>query len=181
MISIRSTQKCVNTPGVLFALEEAGVPYTRHSVPDGYFTERYGIPGPAYIEGEGETAWTLVEVSAIYRHIARAHGPGHLWPHELRAQAEVDRWIDFVSRRVSRAVEAVRTGGDPNDARALLARLETRFASGQEWMVGPFTVADCLATALRLGRPLLADGSFPHLVAYLDRLAARPAYARAFA
>jgi glutathione S-transferase len=161
MITIQSTAGCVNTPAVLLALREAGVTYQTEIVRDGWFTERFGIPGPAYVEDD----WTLVETSAILRHVARAHGAGTLWPAELRAQAEVDRWADFFARRISRA------SGD--DLLALLRRLDAQL-EGRDWVTGAFTIADCFAL-LSMRRPLPSPAELPRVAAYLERVVRRSA------
>ncbi len=166
---VRSTLNCTNTPRLLFVLEEAGVAYESAIAPDGYFTKTYGIPGPA-LEDEG---FVLVEIGALLRHAARRYAFGTLWPDELRRMAEVDRWIDFQSRRLSRAVEQ----GKQDAVLALLARLDHQL-EGKEFVLGDLTVADCAFAALIPRRATLPQG-VANVRAYLDRLAARPAYRRA--
>jgi glutathione S-transferase len=172
IVSIRSTRKCVNTPRVLMALEEAGVEYTVEAMQDGHFSARYGIPGPSMHDGTFE----LVETTAIMRHVARAWGAGTLWPAELERQAQVDRWLEF-PRRVSEAV-------NKSDAAALarlVPRLDDQLADGREWIVGAFTIADCAYAPVVAARGKLPLDEARHLAAYLDRLAARPSLARAMA
>ncbi|MGZ3275678.1 MAG: glutathione S-transferase family protein, partial [Caulobacteraceae bacterium] len=56
-----------------------------------------------------------------------------------------------------------------------------RRMEGREWAVGDrFSMADCAAApALFYAEGRVPFGERPHLVAYLDRLKARPSYARA--
>ena len=166
---VRSTLNCTNTPRLLFVLEEAGVEYESAIAPDGYFTKKYGIPGPA-LEDED---FVLVEIGALLRHAARRYGWATLWPDELRRMAEVDRWIDFQSRRLSRAVEQ----GKQDTVLDLLARLD-RQLEGKQYILGELTVVDCAFAALIPRRSKLPQG-VANVHAYLDRLAARPAYQRA--
>ena len=121
----------------------------------------------------------LVEVSAILRHVARAHAPGSLWPSEIRRQADVDRWVDFLTRRIGRGVEMFQSSGDPAPLLALLGQLEKQIASQPSgWLLGDFTITDVTASRLVPFRPRLPLAMLPTLAAYLERIIARPAYAR---
>lgn len=173
MVQLRSTAGCVNTPRVLFVLEELGVPYQVEVVPDGTFTAIYGIPGPELIEDEGR----LVEVGALVRHLARRHGAGTLWPADLHGQAEVDRWLDFQAIRLARAA----ANRDLPTLDTLLGALERRTAA-QPWMLTRgFTVADIGFAPAMVKRDKFPLHRYPAVAAYFDRLAARPAWARALA
>lgn len=170
MVTLRSTRNCPNTPRVALALEEMGTPYRVERAEDGSFTRDFGVPGPSLLDG----ALTLVEPNAILRHVARAYGAGTLWPESLAEQAEVDRWLDFQAIRISRAI-----GGAPDALATLLGPLERHLAR-QPWMLARgFTVADCGYVPMVQKRARLALDPYPSVVAYLDRLAARPAWARA--
>jgi glutathione S-transferase len=177
-VTIHSTHNCVNTPAVLFALEEAGASYTTAKVPDGWFFARFGIPGPGYEESVDDDRWMLVETGAILRHVARAHAPGSLWPSAIRGQAEADRWLEFVGRRV--VVAAEKAGDDPGLLTALLGRLDGELgSSGGDWLLGSFTIVDAAAARLLPLRGRLPLDNLHTLASYLDRLAARPSLARA--
>ena len=170
VIHLRSTTNCPNTPRVLVALEDTSTPYAITPVPDGTFTARYGIPGPELTDGD----LVVVEIGAVIRHVARAYGAGTLWPADLRGQAEVDRWYELM-RRLSAAA-----GAGADAARPLLERLDAQLA-GNDWLVGPFTMADCaFVAALPMRSKLPLDG-VPRFAAYLERLAARPSVVRALA
>lgn len=172
MLRVRSTRNCTNAPRVRFALEEAGVAYQIASADDGWFTATYGIPGPTL---EVDDGFVIIELGAILRHVARAHGAGTLMPADLHGQASVDRWLDFQHRRISPAQHA----GDVAQVRALLSRLDAQLA-GRDYVLGRFTIADCGLSALVWGRSKLpALDDLGHLSGYLDRLEARPGWARA--
>jgi glutathione S-transferase len=171
MVHLRSTTGCVNTPRILFALEEMGVPYRIEIVPDGSFSTRYGIPGPELVEEDG----ILVEVSAIVRHVARRYGLGTLWPDDLHGMAEVDRWLDFQAIRLARAAAAREVA----TLHTLLAALDHHVVD-QPWLLARgFTVADVGFLPALSRRERLPLERYPAVDAYLDRLAARPALSRA--
>lgn len=165
---VRSTRHCTNTPRLLFVLEEAGVSYVSEIAEDGYFTRTYGIPGPA-LEDDG---YVLVELGALLRHAARRYAFGTLWPAEVDAMGQVDRWLDFMSRRISRAMDK------PDALRGFLEVLDRQLGD-QPFVLGALTVADCGFSALVPKRAKLPTDGLPRVTAYLDRLAARPAYRRA--
>ena len=171
MVYLRSTGGCVNTPRILFALEEMGVPYRIELVPDGTFALRYGIPGPELVDGER----VVVEVGAILRHVVRTYGAGTLWPTDRFDQAECDRWLDFQAIRIARAAAA----RDLETLGLLLGAFE-RHISLRTWMLGDaFTVADCGFIPAMLKRDKFPLETYPAIAAYFDRLASRPAWQRA--
>jgi glutathione S-transferase len=171
MVHLRSTHGCVNTPRILFALEEMGVPYRVETVPDGTFTARYGIPGPELVDGERK----VVEVGAILRHVVRTYGAGTLWPSDRFDQAECDRWLDFQAIRIARAAAA----RDVDTLGTLLSAFE-RHISKRTWILGDeFTVADCGFIPAMLKRDKFPLETYPAIAAYFDRLGARPAWKRA--
>lgn len=164
---VRSTRNCTNTPRLLFALEEAGVAYESAVADDGYFTKTYGVPGPALEDAE----LVLVEIGALLRHAGRAYGP---WPASLADQAQADRWIDFLHRRLGGAIR----DGNAASIRAHLEHLDVQLA-GRAYVLGDFTAVDCAFATLIGKRGKLPLDGLGHVAAYLDRLAARPAWARA--
>lgn len=173
MVHLRSTTGCVNTPRILYALEEMGVPYRVDTVPDGTFSARYGIPGPELVDGDR----IVVEVGAILRHVCRTYGAGTLWPSDRFDQAECDRWLDFQAIRVARAAAA----RDLETLGTLLGAFE-RHISKRTWILGDaLSVADIGFVPAMLKRDKFPLETFPSIAAYFDRLAARPAWQRALA
>lgn len=174
MIVVRTTKNCPNTPRILFGLEEFGLPYECTVVEDGTFSKTYGSPGPELVDGDVR----VIEPFAIFRHLVRREH-GKLWPTSLQQQADADRWIDFQGRRLSSAFKAK----DADEIRHLLGFVEQQLANGGPWLLGePFTIVDIVWSLLALpqSRVALPLASLPALSAYLDRVAARPAYARGF-
>lgn len=173
-IIVRSTKNCPNTPRVLLALEELGLAYDSEVVDDGVLSSTFGSPGPLVIDGDAE----VIEPGAIVRHLVR-RGGGALWPTTLADQAQADRWIEFQSRRMSRAVEAK----DGALIVRLLGYVEEQVGKSS-WFVGDtFTMVDVIYAlfATPQARAMLPLAKFPALSAYVERLSARPAYARATA
>ena len=139
---------------------------------------------------------TVIEASIIIEYLALHHpGPVSLVPADARAALEVrtmDRFFDnYISTPQQKIVldslrpESERDARGVADARALL---DTAYGwldsimAGREWASGDdFSLADCAAA------PSLfyADwchriaASFPHVIAYRQRLLERPSFARA--
>jgi glutathione S-transferase len=171
VLQLRSTVNCTNTPRILYALEEMELPYKIETVPDGTFSARYGIPGPELLDGDH----TLVEVTAIIRHVVRRFGVGTLWPEDVFEQAEVDRWLDFQAIRLARSVAA----NDTTTMTTLLGAFE-RHIDTRAWVLGDdFTLADIGFVPAMNKRAKFPLAQFPAIAAYFDRLGARPAWQRA--
>lgn len=159
---------------MLFALEELRVTYNNEIVPDGIFTKTWGSPGPSLHDGDVAT----VELGAILRHLVRRKH-GQLWPTPLALQADADRWIDFQSKRLSRAIDAK----DSEAVARLLGFADAQLEQHHAWFMGKqFTMVDIVWSvfASTEGRAKIpAVAKFPSLSAYFDRVSERPAYARA--
>jgi glutathione S-transferase len=171
-IVVRSTKNCPNTARILFALEELDLAYTIELVDDGVLSATFGSPGPLVLDGDA----SVIEPGAIVRHLVRRTN-GTLWPTTLADQAQADRWIELQSRRLSRAVEAK----DTQAIARLLTLVDAQVAKGT-WFIGEmFTIVDVVYALLATpqARAMLPLPQFPALSAYLDRVAARPAWARA--
>lgn len=161
---------------MLFALEELRLSYNNEVVPDGTLTKTWGSPGPSLHDGDVVT----VELGAILRHLVRRKH-GQLWPTTLALQADADRWIDFHSKRLSRAIDAK----DSESVHRLLGFADAQLEQHHDWFMGKqFTIVDIVWSvfAPTEGRARIpAVAKFPSLMAYFDRLLTRPAYARAMA
>lgn len=171
MITVRTTKNCPNTPRILFALEELGHEYTTELVEDGTFSKTYGSPGPQIIDGDVRA----IEPFAILRHLVRREN-GRFWPTTLAQQAEADRWLDVQGRRMSAALAAK----NPEEIAHLLGLVEAQVTKATWFMGDDFTIVDIVWSLLALphARAMLPIDRFPGLSAYLDRVSARPAYAR---
>ncbi|MCR5879901.1 glutathione S-transferase family protein [Phenylobacterium sp. J367] len=144
------------------------------------------------LEDTGRDA-VVAETSVIVEYLQAFHAPSAgMIPADLEAALRVrllDRVFDsYVMEPMSRVVaENFRGGDDPvgvAQADALLARaydyLERELA-GRTWAAGDtFTLADCAAapSLFYADKVLPFRASHPTLGAYLDRLEARPSFAR---
>ena len=140
----------------------------------------------------------IPETSVIIEYLDRHHrGPMRLIPDDpdrARDMRLLDRFYDnYVQAPMQKIVtDRIRPAGqhDPfgvGEARALLATacaMVDRDMAGQDWALGDdFTMADCAAApALFYANEVMPLGSaYPHTLAYLERLRARPSVARVLA
>jgi len=147
---------------------------------------------PVLVDGER----TVFEATCIIEYLGLHHpGPVRLLPEDADAALEVrmlDRFFDnYVSTPQQKFVfdrlrpEAVR---DPHGVAEARAMLETSYAwldchmQGREWAAGErFTLADCGAAPFLFYADWThaIDPAFANVVAYRQRLLARPSVARA--
>ncbi len=148
---------------------------------------------PILLDGARDTM--ITETSVIVEYLD-AHYPGRtrFIPEHLDAALEVRRWdrvCDHLNTTMSKiVVDNIRPEGqrDPYGVeeakrvvRGVYAVLETQLGD-RAFIVGDsFTLADCAAApALWYAtRNAPLEGGFPKVAAYLERLKARPAFARA--
>jgi glutathione S-transferase len=192
-----------NSARSAFALYEAGVAFAPHAldVPTGesgaadYRALNPLGKVPALLDG----ATALWESNAINWYVAESHPGAKLLPSTLAGRASVQRWLFFQAAHVSPAATAVnrelsarhrkywKLQPDPPAAelgKRELARylpvLESALAESG-WLEGHFSLAD-IAYAPHLG--YLLEGGFdfsltPRVLAWLERLLARPAWQQA--
>ena len=143
-----------------------------------------------------DAARTVFEATSIIEYLGLRHpGPVRLIPDDPEAALEVrmlDRFFDnYVSTPQQKIVfdrirpEAVRDPHGVTEARAMLdtsyAWLDRRM-SGRQWAVGDdFSLADCAAAPFLFYADWShrIDASFANVIAYRQRLLARPSFARA--
>lgn len=181
----------------LWALEEMGLAYRLHLLP---FPPRLFQPDylevnplgtiPLMIDG----AVRMTESAAISQYLATRYGPTTL---AVRPdEADYGLWLDWLHRseatltfpqtivlRYTRLEPKERRVAQAADdyAQWFLSRLRhlTRALTDREWLcAGRFTIADlCVGYALLLARTLDLEHKFsPEIVAYWERLSARPAF-----
>jgi glutathione S-transferase len=189
-----------NVMKVLWVLEELRLPYERIDV-GGPFgktdTAEYRAMNPnGLVPTLQENGFTMWESNAILRYLCAAHSPDSpLWPKDLRARANVDRWMDYQQTALNAPqgvvfVGLVRTPPDKRDMAAIGAAAQQ---AGRIWSIVDAELAKHPFVA---GKVLtLADMAFgphvhrwyvmpverpetPHLRAWYDRLLALPIYAR---
>jgi glutathione S-transferase len=128
MLKIWGRANSVNVKKVLWCCEELGLEFER--VDAGM---QFGVVNtPEYrrlnpnglvptIEDDGFVLW---ESHAIVRYLAAKHGEGSLWPQDLRARADADRWMDWTSSSFAAAYRPVfwnlvRTPAEKRDMKAI--------------------------------------------------------------
>lgn len=139
---------------------------------------------------------TIVEASIIIEHLGLEHpGPVPLLPADPRAALAVramDRFFDnYISTPQQRIVfDSLRPEGqrDPHGVAEARAMLDTSYAwldqwlDGRHWAAGDdFSLADCGAAPFLFYADWThrIDPSFARVIAYRQRLLARPSFARA--
>src|SRR6266850_2169868 len=99
MLKIWGRTNSVNVKKALWALEELGLKYERIDAGMQFGvnnTPEYRRMNPTglvpTIEDDGFVLW---ESHSIVRYLAARHGAGTLWPNDLRARADAERWMDW--------------------------------------------------------------------------------------
>ena len=183
----------------LIALYENDIPFTpRVLSPEdpatgAEFARRWPLKRfPILVDGER----TILEATAVVEYLDAVHpGPVRLIPSDPLAAIDVrmmDRVFDnYVSTPQQRVVYDALRAPDARDAQGVAearSMLETSYAwldermAGREWASGDaFSLADCAAAPALFyadwTHPI--DARFENLIAYRQRLLARPSFARA--
>ena len=143
-----------------------------------------------------EDGFVLWESNAIVRYLAAKHSAGGLWPADLRARADADRWMDWASVMFLPVFTPlfwglVRTPPDKRDpaaiARAAAACAESlrvleQGLEGKKYLGGSrFTMGD-IPIGVSLYRWFAFEGverpPMPRVEEYYRRLVERPVYRR---
>ena len=179
MLRIWGRLSSVNVQKVVWCCDELGLPYERIDAGGAFGvndTPQYLAMNPnglvPVIDDEG---FILYESNAITRYLAAKHGAGTLWPGDLRARADVDRWMEWQSTGYTPAMVQVfwglvRTPPEKRDAAAIEAsRVKSekfsgvldRHLAGREFVAGDaFSPADIVvgcAAHRWLGLPLARE------------------------
>jgi glutathione S-transferase len=182
----------------VWLMEELSLPYQRIDVGGPFgrtHTSEYIAMNPnSMVPTLQEGDFTLWESNAILRYLGAAYAPGsQMWPDDLKARANIDRWMDWQQTAIGPPQTVVFTGlvRTPPEERNMGAIEAAVLQSGKNWLIldrqlahhdyvaGPdFTLAD-----IPLGVHVHRWFSFvihrpetPHLAAWYHRLLERPAY-----
>jgi glutathione S-transferase len=141
------------------------------------------------IDDDGFTLW---ESHTIVRYLAAKHGAGTLWPTDLKARADAERWMDwaFTFQSAMRNVfwGLIRTPPEKRDPKAieegrkksieLLAIPESvladrKFITGERFTMGDIPLGCEMQRYMRvpIERP-----AHPNVEAWFERLRERPAF-----
>ena len=187
-----------NVQKVIFLLEELGAPYTRED----YGRQFNNTQDAAYLKlnpngkvptlVDGDTV--IWESNTILRYLAAKHKKESLYPSELAARTEVERWMDWLLAAVNyQYVQVFKDSKKPANERAAtfeadakelaaqLAILDGAMA-GKAWIAGKdFTLAD-VALGPIMHRCLdfpIALPALSNLKAWREKLKERPAFKKA--
>ena len=180
---------------VRWMLQELGVPFEAVTVDlakgEGQRPEFLRLNPAGKLPVLVDDGLVLTESVAIDLYLAEKYPQAGLLPTDLRARAEVHRWLLFtateleqplwrIAKHTSLYPEAKRLPADVALAKeefALAARITEDHMRGREFVVGEgVTIADfVLGYTLDWGNEAGLLGEFPALRAYLERMYARPA------
>lgn len=196
MLTIWGRLNSHNVKKVVWLADEIGLPFIRHDVGgkfgmDAAYLARNPNALIPTIEDDGFLLW---ESNAILRYLAQRHGGERWWPADAQVRAGGDKWMDWqfalADAQRSAFVQLIRTAPADRDA-AVIAQSAAASAkamwivddalSRQPWLSGdafgigdiPVGVYAHTFFTLDIDRPDL-----PHLRAWYEKLAARPAYAQ---
>ena len=187
-----------NVQKVIFLLEELGTPYTRED----YGRQFNNTQDAAYLKlnpngkvptlVDGDTV--IWESNTILRYLAAKHKKDTLYPTELAARTEVERWMDWLLAAVnyqyvqvfkdSKKAANERAATFEADAKELAAQLSILDGAmaGKAWVAGKdFTIAD-VALGPVMHRCLdfpIALPALSNLKAWREKLKERPAFKKA--
>ena len=198
MLKVWGRRNSVNVKKALWAAEECGLQYERinagleHGVNK---TPEYLAMNPTglvpTIEDDGFKLW---ESHSIVRYLAAKHAAGTLYPADLRARADAERWMDWVhtfSREFQRPVfwALARTPPEQRDMKAVaegvkksaeLLQIPEKTLGRQDYLAGTaFTMADIplgCHVQLWMRLPIENRPALPAVEAWFQRLCAREPY-----
>ena len=111
MIEIWGRRSSSNVQKVVWALDEIGLAFRRHTVGGGFG----GTHEPAFLEmnpnglvpvlKDGDV--TMFESNAIVRYLSARYGEGALRPKEARALAAAEQWMEWQQLNVVPAISAI--------------------------------------------------------------------------
>jgi glutathione S-transferase len=197
MLKIWGRPNSINVQKAMWLIAELGLPHERMDA-----GMQYGaVNEPWYramnpngrvptIDDEGFVLW---ESNAIVRYLAAKHGAGRYCPADPRSRADGDRWMDWATSTVAPVMTPlfwglIRTAPEKRDAAAIegcrlemekLAAILDAQLRGRAFLCGDaLTMGDIPAGCFiyRWYALPIEHGDHPHLRAWYERLAARPAF-----
>jgi glutathione S-transferase len=196
MLKIWGRVNSVNVKKALWCVEELGLKYERIDAGMQYGvvnTPEYRKMNPTglvpTIDDDGFTLW---ESHSIVRYLCAKHSAGKLWPTDLKARADAERWMDwaFTFQGAMRNVfwGLIRTPPEKRDAKAIdegrnktIALLpvldktltDRPYVAGKAFTMGDIPIG---CEVQRWMRVPIERPQFPRVQAWFDRLGQRPAF-----
>ena len=198
MLRILGKPTSINVRKVLWLCEELALPHAlepwgaglRDTHEPGFLALNPNALVPVVVDGEA----VLWESNTICRYLAGTQGRDDLLPREPLARARVEQWMDWQAGELNNAwryaymnrMRHSAAHADPQAVQASAAAwnrhmgiLEQQLARAGDFATGPsFTLAD-IGLGLSVNRWFMTPierPALPHVQAYYDRLATRPAF-----
>lgn len=198
MIRIMGRASSINVRKVLWACAEMEIPFEREDWGAGFKSTRtpefLALNPNAMVPVIQDGDFILWESNSIIRYLAARSNASSLYPHEARARARVDQWIDWQASDLNKSwsyafMSLVRHSPEHQDSQALAAAckdwsrhmeiLNRQLASTGAYVAGnEFSLAD-IPVGLSVNRWFetpLAHPDFPAVSDYYERLSHRPGY-----
>jgi len=186
-VNVKKAMWCVAELGLAHERTDAGMQFGVVNTPEYRRMNPTGLVPT--IDDDGFALW---ESHSIVRYLCARHSAGTLWPTDLRARADAERWMDwaFAFQSAMRNVfwGLIRTPPEKRDANAiedgkkktiaLLPVLEQTLAR-QPYVAGKsFTMGDIPigCEVQRYMRVPIERPPFPAVEAWFERLRQRPAF-----
>jgi glutathione S-transferase len=186
-VNVKKALWCVEELGLKYERVDAGMQFGVNQTP-----EYLGMNPTGLIPTIDDDGFTLWESHTIVRYLCAKHSAGSLWPTDLKARADAERWMDFAFafQSAMRAVfwGLIRTPPEKRDAKAIedgvkksieLASLLDKVLAGKAYIAGQvFTMGDIPigCEVQRYMRVPIERPALPHLDAWFERLRERPAF-----
>ena len=198
MLRIMGRASSINVRKVLWACAEMEIPFEREDWGAGFkstHTADFLALNPnAMVPVIQDDDFILWESNSIIRYLAARSNASNLYPHEARARARVDQWIDWQASDLNKSwsyafMSLVRHSPEHQDSQALAAAckdwsrhmeiLNRQLESTGAYVAGhEFSLAD-IPVGLSVNRWFetpLAHPDFPAVSDYYERLSHRPGY-----
>jgi len=188
-VNVKKAMWCVAELGLAHERMDAGMQYGVVNTPEYRKINPTGLVPT--IDDDGFTLW---ESHTIVRYLCAKHSAGRLWPTDLKARADAERWMDwaFAFQSAMRNVfwGLIRTPPEKRDAGAieegrkksiaLLPILEQTLArqpyvAGREFTMGDIPIG---CEVQRYMRVPIERPPFPGVEAWFERLRQRPAFVK---
>ena len=188
-VNVKKAMWCVAELGLAHERIDAGMQYGMVNTPEYRKMNPTGLVPT--IDDDGFTLW---ESHTIVRYLCAKHSAGKLWPTDLKARADAERWMDwaFAFQSAMRNVfwGLIRTPPEKRDASAieegrkksiaLLPVLEQTLArrpyvTGREFTMGDIPIG---CEVQRYMRVPIERPPFPGVQAWFERLCQRPAFVK---
>lgn len=188
-VNVKKALWCVEEIGLTYERVDAGMQFGLNKTP-----EYLGMNPTGLVPTIDDDGFTLWESHSIVRYLCAKHSAGSLWPTDLQARADAERWMDwaFSFQRAMRDVfwGLIRTPAEKRNAKAIedgvkqsieLAALLDKVLADKPYVAGAaFTMGDIPigCEVQRYMRVPIERPALPNLQAWFERLRARPAFAR---